>query len=116
MKIIKYLCATAFIISPVIWALPKITLTFGESSNGFSQVKIKNETEKSLAYFVAIDGYKAKFRLRMRLISRWITTTDTGYTYQDLVLGGFIPTIKLIKLYYLKRLVNSITNNIIIKK
>jgi hypothetical protein len=83
MKTIKHLCATAFIISPVIWALPKITVTFGESSNGFSQVKIKNETEESLACFVAIDGYKAKFRLRMRSTSRWITTTDTRYTYRN---------------------------------
>ena len=83
MKVIKYICATAFVISPVIWALPKITVTFGESSNGFSQVKIKNETEKSLACFVAIDGYKAKFWLRRRSTSRWITTTDTRFTYRD---------------------------------
>jgi hypothetical protein len=62
--------------------LPKITVTFGESSNGFSQVKIKNETEESLACFVAIDSYKAKFWLRMRSTSNWITTTDTRYTYR----------------------------------
>jgi hypothetical protein len=83
MKIIKYLCTTAFVISPVIWALPKITVIFGESSNGFSQVKLKNETEESLACFVAIDGHKVKFWLRMRSTSNWITTTDTRFTYRN---------------------------------
>jgi hypothetical protein len=58
-------------------------LGFGESSNGFSQVKVKNETEATLGCFITIDGHKAKFRLRMRSTSRWITTTDARFTYRD---------------------------------
>ena len=74
MKITKYLCAAIMLISPVIWASPKTTVTFGESSAGFTRVKIKNETFEPLACFVAIDGHKVKFQLNVKSTSRWITT------------------------------------------
>ena len=83
MKITKYFCAAVIIISPVIWASPKITLTFGESSDGFARVKIKNETFEPLACYVAIDGHKVKFQLQVKSASRWITATDQRFNYQN---------------------------------
>jgi len=83
MKIAKYFCAALIIISPLIMALPKVTVTFGESLNGFSRVRIKNETFVPLACFVAIDGYKTKFQLRAKSTSRWITTTDKRFNYRN---------------------------------
>ena len=83
MKITKYLCAVIMLISPVIWALPKITVTFSESSAGFTRVKIKNETFEPLACYVAIDGHKVKFQLTVKSTSRWITTTDKRFNYQN---------------------------------
>ena len=69
-------------ISPLSLALPKVTVTFGESSDGFARVKIHNETFEALACFVAIDGYKSKFQLRPKSISNWITTTDKRFNYR----------------------------------
>jgi hypothetical protein len=87
MKITKYFCAALIIISPIIWALPKITVTFGESSNGFTRVKIKNETSDPLACFVAIDGHKIKFQLQVRSSSGWITATDKRFNYHNFSTG-----------------------------
>lgn len=82
MKIIKYFYFALIFISPLIMALPKVTLTFGESLNGFTRVKIKNETFEPLACFVAIDGHKTKFQLRAKSTSNWITTTDKRFNYK----------------------------------
>lgn len=82
MKITKYLYATVIIISPVIWASPKIAVTFGES-NGFVRVQIKNETFEPLACYVAIDGHKVKFQLQVKSTSRWISATDKRFNYQN---------------------------------
>ncbi|SEL33015.1 hypothetical protein SAMN05216262_10959 [Colwellia chukchiensis] len=68
--------------SPASTALPKFTLIFGESKQGFTQVKIKNETLTALACFVAIDGYQKKFQLRAKSTSDWITSTDSRFNYQ----------------------------------
>ena len=83
MKIIKYFCFALIFISPLIMALPKVTRTFGESLNGFTRVKIHNETFEVLACFVAIDGHKAKFQLRPKSTSNWITATDKRFNYQN---------------------------------
>jgi len=83
MKIVKCFSALLIIISPVIMALPKITLVYGESSEGFTRVKVKNETLLPLACFVAIDGHKKKFQLRAKSTSIWITSSDSRYNYQN---------------------------------
>ena len=83
MKIKKCFITTLIIISPLVMALPRVDITFGESLNGFSRVKIKNETFESLACFVAIDGHKAKFQLKPKSTSRWFTTTDKRLNYRN---------------------------------
>ena len=82
MRIAPYVCAVAIIISPVILASPRITVTFDES-NGFARVKIRNETFEPLACYVAIDGYKVKFQLQVKSSSRWIAATDNRFNYQN---------------------------------
>ena len=83
MNAIKNLGVILLIISPFSWGKPKITTTFNVNEAGFTQVKIKNETFKGLACFVAIDGFKKKFQLRPRSSSPWVTATDTRYNYQN---------------------------------
>ncbi|MGB1263732.1 MAG: hypothetical protein ACPG52_12540, partial [Cognaticolwellia sp.] len=82
MAIIKFFSVALLLTSPVVMALPKITVTFGESPNGFTRVKIKNDTTEPLACFVAIDGHKSKFQLNRRAISGWFTATDKAFNYQ----------------------------------
>jgi len=83
MTTLKYFCTILLIISPLSWSKPKTTITFNVNSAGFTQVKIKNETLTALACFVAIDGFKKRFRLRAKSTSIWITATDTRYNYQN---------------------------------
>lgn len=66
-----------------VMAKPKTTVSYGYSLDGFVRVKIKNETIKDLACWVAIDGFKKKFRLPAMTTSQWFTTNDKRYTYSD---------------------------------
>lgn len=79
-KIYFYIVMLTF--SPVIVALPKVTVSFGDS-NGFARIKIKNETFEPLACYVAIDGHKVKFKLQGQSSSRWISATDKRFNYQN---------------------------------
>ena len=79
-KIYFYIVMLTF--SPVILALPKVTVSFGDS-NGFARIKIKNETFEPLACYVAIDGHKVKFKLQGQSSSRWISATDKRFNYQN---------------------------------
>ena len=79
-KIYFYIVMLTF--SPVILALPKETVSFGDS-NGFARIKIKNETFEPLACYVAIDGHKVKFKLQGQSSSRWISATDKRFNYQN---------------------------------
>ncbi len=83
MNFLKYFCAFLLIISPVSWGLPKITVTYNVTPTGFTQVRIRNETLESLACYVAIDGFKKKFKLYPKTSSQWITATDTRYNHQN---------------------------------
>jgi len=83
MKFILYFFAALMIFSPESMALPKVTVSFDESLDGFARVKIKNETFVPLACFVAIDGHKIKFQLRAKSTSRWITSTDKRFNYRN---------------------------------
>ena len=82
MKITIFFYIVMIIFSPVILAAPKITVSF-DDSNGFTRIKIKNETFEPLACYVAIDGYKIKFQLQVQSSSRWISATDKRFNYQN---------------------------------
>lgn len=83
MQFFKYFCATLILISPLLMASPKITVTFGESLDGFARIKVRNETFIPLACYVAIDGHKVKFQLSAKASSTWITSTDKRFNYKN---------------------------------
>lgn len=66
-----------------VYSKPRTKVTFGHSLNGFARVQIKNETPKDLACWVAIDGFKKKFRLPALTSSQWVTANDKRYTYAN---------------------------------
>lgn len=64
-------------------AQPKTSVEHGRSLDGFARVRINNLITQELACYVAIDGYKVKFRLPALNTSRWITTTDTKFDHSN---------------------------------
>ncbi len=82
MRIIIYFYIVLMAFSPIILASPKVTVSFSDS-NGFTRIKIKNETFEPLACYVAIDGQKIKFQLQGQSSSRWISATDKRFNYQN---------------------------------
>ncbi|MDG1751177.1 MAG: hypothetical protein P8I03_05885 [Thalassotalea sp.] len=61
----------------------KIEVINGHNAEGFARTQIKNETTKELACWVAIDGFKQKFRLPPASTSRWFTANDKRYSYAN---------------------------------
>jgi hypothetical protein len=61
----------------------RIEVINGHNVDGFAQTQIKNETTKELACWVAIDGFKQKFRLPPASTSRWFTANDKRYSYAN---------------------------------
>lgn len=64
-------------------AQPKTSIEHGRNIDGFARVRINNLITKELACYVAIDGYKVKFRLPALNSSRWITATDTQFNHSN---------------------------------
>ena len=60
---------------------PKTTTLFAKTPEGYIKAKIKNETFEELACYIAIDGYKKKFRLSGNLESKWVAATDKRFAY-----------------------------------
>jgi hypothetical protein len=89
MKIMKNLLITLvlsifiLLITNIVQAKPKTKTLYGRSLDGFAQVKIKNNTTESLACYVAIDGFKIKFRLLALRESKWYTTNDKRFEYHN---------------------------------
>jgi hypothetical protein len=87
MKDILLACLVSIIIfllmSNTATAAPKTKVTYGKSLDGFSRVKIRNETSRDLACYIAIDGYKLKFRLPALRQSKWYTATDKAFSYRN---------------------------------
>ncbi|GHE95721.1 hypothetical protein [Thalassotalea profundi] len=60
---------------------PKTTTLFAKTPEGFIKAKIKNETFEELACYIAIDGFKKKFRLSGNMESKWVAATDKRFAY-----------------------------------
>ncbi|OKY25606.1 hypothetical protein [Thalassotalea sp. PP2-459] len=75
------LCLALFTITAS--AKSNIKPIFGYSLKGFPRMQIKNESNQELACWVAIDGFKKKFRLPQFTTSQWITVYDKRYNYQN---------------------------------
>jgi len=81
--IIILITALIFLISNAVQAKPKTKTIYGHSLDGFARVKIKNNTTENLACYVAINGYKIKFRLAALRESKWYTATDKRLSYKN---------------------------------
>ena len=64
-------------------AKPKTKVTYELNAMGFTRTKIENKTTESLACYVAIDGYKKKFRLPSFNTSQWYTANDKRINYKN---------------------------------
>ncbi len=64
-------------------AKPRITVEHGKTLDGFARIKITNETVEKLACYVAIDGYKIKFKLQARQPSGWYKATDKSFHHAN---------------------------------
>jgi len=62
---------------------PKFLINYGYSLDGFVRIQVKNETIVDLACWVAIDGFKKKFRLPPYALSQWISANDKRFTYTN---------------------------------
>jgi hypothetical protein len=54
---------------------------FDINTEEYTRAKIINNSNKALACYIAIDGYKVKFNLLARQHSKWYKATDKQLTY-----------------------------------
>lgn len=81
--IIIFIPVLIILITNIVYAKPKTKTIYGRTLDGFAQVKIKNNTSDALACYVAIDGYKIKFRLTALRESKWYKATDKRLGYRN---------------------------------
>ena len=72
---------TCILVSFYAQARPKTQTIHGHNLEGFARAKIKNDTVKDLACWIAIDGQKYKFRLPALTESPWFTANSKNYNY-----------------------------------
>ena len=81
--ILVLISAFIFLFTDTAQAKPKTKTIYGHNLEGFARLKIKNNTTESLACYIAIDGYKVKFRLASLRESMWHTATDKRFSYRN---------------------------------
>lgn len=64
-------------------ATPHTETVFGKTNERFIRAKVINKTKRQLACYLAINGYKIKFRLPPFQSSRWYKATSTRFTPKD---------------------------------
>jgi len=64
-------------------AMPKITVSNDINQQQFVRIKVKNDTRSVIGCYVAIDGYKKKFKLTALAESKWYKATDRRFKYTD---------------------------------
>ena len=62
----------------------KIKIEHGASLDGFAQIRVVNEMTRDLACYVAVDGYKMKFRLPALTPSIWYKVTDKRFDHNSM--------------------------------
>ncbi len=60
---------------------PKTEVFYRYTPEGYAQIQVQNKTTAELACWIAIDGYKKKFRLPPLSVTRWFTASDKRYDY-----------------------------------
>lgn len=78
------ICLVFFLFLPCLaQALPHIETVFGKSNDQYVRAKVVNKTKRELACYLAIDGYKIKFRLPPFQASKWYKANDKRYSYKN---------------------------------
>lgn len=80
---ILFIFSFVLLLAGIVEAKPKTKTIYGTSLDGFARVKIKNNTTENLACYIAIDGFKVKFRLPALRESKWYTSTDKRFSYRN---------------------------------
>lgn len=62
-------------------SMPNIVAEKSYSLENYPRLRVKNETNRRLACYVAIDGYKLKFILNAFGMSRWYKATDRRFDH-----------------------------------
>ena len=75
--------AILFSLSSSVNARPHTETVFGKTNEQMVRAKVVNKTKKELACYLAIDGYKIKFRLPPFQASRWYKATDRRFSHRD---------------------------------
>lgn len=83
MKLPILLSLLIVLMSQAVSAKPKILVKHQRNQYNLAQVQITNQTSKKLRCFVAIDGYKIKFKLPPRLPSKWYQATDPRFNHKS---------------------------------
>ena len=68
-----------FLLAFEVNAMPKIKIVHDRNTQDYARVRVTNETREELLCYVAIDGYKIKFRLPPLNSSKWYKATDTRF-------------------------------------
>ena len=71
------------VVTTIALAGPRISVEYGMDRQKFVKIKVKNETRRTLACYVAINGIKKKFKLTALAKSRWYRATDERFNYTD---------------------------------
>lgn len=64
-------------------ATPNIETVFDKNNEQFARAKVINKTNRELACYLAIDGYKIRFRLPAFQHSQWYKATDRRFNHKD---------------------------------
>ncbi|WP_236702645.1 hypothetical protein [Thalassomonas actiniarum] len=78
LAVICWLCVIC-LLSFELNAMPKIKIVHDRNTQDYARVRITNETREELLCYVAINGYKIKFRLPPLNSSKWYKATDTRF-------------------------------------
>ena len=82
-RALKTMSILLILISFTNHALPKFKVLKNKNAQGISRIKLTNETNSTLACFIAIDGYKKKFILGPFNDSKWYAATDIRFNHTD---------------------------------
>ena len=83
MRLLIFFSILSFLFPAICLADPHIETVFEKNNDQLLRAKIINKTKSELACYLAIDGYKIKFRLPPFQASKWFKATDIRYSYKD---------------------------------
>ena len=78
-----FLYLMLLLITTIVDAKPMYETEFDVTIEQITRVRVINNSQAQLDCYVAIDGYKIKFVVRPKGVSRWYKATDSRLSYSD---------------------------------